>query len=113
MAWLYYFLPFQIKYLTQVSTGHPHEGSSYPAQKVLQCATHRLEHTKSRLNELDRLRQGGLTPAQKQQLLAAQQASKQQQQQQQQLSQQLLVFCFSYSWLNISQKDLSDDYLGS
>ncbi|CAB4062389.1 NPRL2 [Lepeophtheirus salmonis] len=23
----------QIKYLTQVSTGHPHEGSSYPAQK--------------------------------------------------------------------------------
>ena len=26
----------QIKYLTQVSTGHPHEGSSYPSQKVLQ-----------------------------------------------------------------------------
>jgi mediator of RNA polymerase II transcription subunit 11 len=74
----------QIKYLTQVSTGHPHEGSSYPAQKVLQCAWHRLEHTKSRLQELDRIRQAGLTPAQKQQLLAAQQASKQQQQQQQQ-----------------------------
>ena len=24
----------QIKYLTQVSTGHPHEGSSYASQKV-------------------------------------------------------------------------------
>jgi hypothetical protein len=70
--------------LTQVSTGHPHEGSSYPAQKVLQCGWHRLEHTKSRLNELDKLRQVGLTPAQKHQLIAAQQASKQQQQQQQQ-----------------------------
>ena len=73
----------QIKYLTQVSTGHPHEGSSYPSQKILQSAWHRLEHAKSRISELDRIRQSGLTPAQKQ-LLAAQQAAKQQQQQQQQ-----------------------------
>ena len=46
----------QIKYLTQVSTGHPHEGSSYPSQKVLQSAWHRLEHVKTRITELDRLR---------------------------------------------------------
>lgn len=43
----------QIRYLTQVSTGHPHEGSSYPSQKVLQTAWHRLEHAKSRISELD------------------------------------------------------------
>lgn len=74
----------QIKYLTQVSTGHPHEGSSYPSQKVLQSAWHRLEHVKTRISELDRLRQqAGLTPAQKQAL------QQQQQQQQQQVKQQL------------------------
>ena len=28
----------QIKYLTQVSTGQAHEGSSYPSQKVLQVS---------------------------------------------------------------------------
>ena len=61
----------QIKYLTQVSTGHPHEGSSYPSQKVLQSAWHRLEHVKTRITELDRLRQQGvaITPTQKQQLV--------------------------------------------
>ena len=78
----------QIKYLTQVSTGHPHEGSSYPSQKVLQSAWHRLEHVKTRINELDRLRQqaglSSLTPAQKQALAQQQQQQKQQQQQQQQ-----------------------------
>ena len=72
----------QIKYLTQVSTGHPHEGSSYPSQKVLQSAWHRLEHVKNRISELDNLRQKNLTPAQKQ-ALQHQQATKQQQQQQQ------------------------------
>ena len=67
----------QIKYLTQVSTGHPHEGSSYPSQKVLQSAWHRLEHVKTRISELDRLRQqAGLSTAQKQ---ALQQQVKQQQ----------------------------------
>ena len=49
----------------QVSTGQPHEGSSYASQKVLQMAWHRLEHARSRVAELDRLkgqhsgRQGG------------------------------------------------------
>ena len=79
----------QIKYLTQVSTGHPHEGSSYPSQKVLQSAWHRLEHVKNRISELDRLRQqAGLTPAQKQAIVQQQQAAKQQQQQNQQQQQQ-------------------------
>jgi len=80
--------------LTQVSTSHPHEGSSYPNQKKLQCALHRLDHARNRIGELDRIRQSGLTPAQKQQLLAAQQAAKQQQQQQQQQQQVLLMFMF-------------------
>ena len=73
----------QIKYLTQVSTGHPHEGSSYPSQKVLQSAWHRLEHVKTRITELDRLRQQGvsITPTQKQQLVLKQQQQQQQQQQ--------------------------------
>ena len=85
----------QIKYLTQVSTGHPHEGSSYPSQKVLQSAWHRLEHVKTRISELDRLRQqASLTPAQKQAL--TQQHVKQQitQQQSQQQSGKILFFIF-------------------
>jgi len=45
-----------IQYLNQVSTGQPHEGSCYASQKVLQMAWHRLEHSRSRLSELDRLR---------------------------------------------------------
>ena len=80
----------QIKYLTQVSTGHPHEGSSYPSQKVLQSAWHRLEHVKNRISELDNLRQKNLTPAQKQ-ALQHQQATKQQQQQNNQQNQQPVV----------------------
>ena len=72
----------QIKYLTQVSTGHPHEGSSYPSQKVLQSAWHRLEHVKTRISELDRLRQqASLTPAQKQALQQVKQGPQQQTQQ--------------------------------
>ncbi|XP_022918717.1 mediator of RNA polymerase II transcription subunit 11 [Onthophagus taurus] len=46
----------QINYLTQVSTGQPHEGSGYSSQKVLQMAWHRLEHARSRVNELDRIK---------------------------------------------------------
>lgn len=46
----------QINYLTTVSTGQPHEGSCYAAQKDMQMAFHRQEHVKSRLAELDRLR---------------------------------------------------------
>lgn len=45
----------QINYLTQVSTGQPHEGSGYASQKVLQMAWHRLEHVRSRVMELDRI----------------------------------------------------------
>ncbi|RZF33926.1 hypothetical protein LSTR_LSTR012268 [Laodelphax striatellus] len=43
----------QINYLTQVSTGQPHEGSGYASQKVLQMAWHRLEHVRSRVNDLE------------------------------------------------------------
>ncbi|XP_054284444.1 mediator of RNA polymerase II transcription subunit 11-like [Macrosteles quadrilineatus] len=46
----------QINYLTQVSTGQPHEGSGYASQKVLQMAWHRLEHLRSRVNELERIK---------------------------------------------------------
>ncbi|ENN72722.1 mediator of RNA polymerase II transcription subunit 11 [Dendroctonus ponderosae] len=46
----------QINYLTQVSTGQPHEGSGYASQKVLQMAWHRLEHARSRVNELDKIK---------------------------------------------------------
>ncbi len=67
----------QIRYLTQVSTGHPHEGSSYPSQKILQTAWHRLEHARSRVSELERM---GLTPAQRHALIQQQQQQQQQQQ---------------------------------
>ena len=46
----------QINYLTQVSTGQAHEGSGYASQKVLQMAWHRLEHARSCVIELERLR---------------------------------------------------------
>ncbi|KAJ8952289.1 hypothetical protein NQ318_007457 [Aromia moschata] len=46
----------QINYLTQVSTGQPTKGSGYASQKVLQMAWHRLEHARSRVNELDRIK---------------------------------------------------------
>ncbi|XP_035215173.1 mediator of RNA polymerase II transcription subunit 11-like [Stegodyphus dumicola] len=45
-----------ITYLTQVSTGQAHEGSSYASQKMMQMAWHRLKHSQSRLNELERLK---------------------------------------------------------
>lgn len=64
---------------TQSNLGHPHEGSSYPSQKVLQTAWHRLEHARSRISELDKVRiQSNLTPAQKQALAQQQQQAKQQ-----------------------------------
>ncbi|XP_055713566.1 mediator of RNA polymerase II transcription subunit 11 [Phlebotomus papatasi] len=43
----------QINYLTQVSTGQPHEGSGYAAAKVLQMAWHRIHHARSRVRELE------------------------------------------------------------
>eukprot|EP00105_Crassostrea_gigas_P029087 XP_011450918.1 PREDICTED: mediator of RNA polymerase II transcription subunit 11 [Crassostrea gigas] len=44
-----------INYLTQVSTGQPHEGSSYAPQKDLLLAYHRVDHIRSRLSDLERL----------------------------------------------------------
>ncbi|XP_003739948.1 mediator of RNA polymerase II transcription subunit 11 [Galendromus occidentalis] len=49
-----------IVYLSQVSTVQPHEGSNYAAQKVFHMALHRLEHARSRMNELERVRQSHL-----------------------------------------------------
>ena len=48
----------QIHYLTQVSSGQAHEGSSYAAHKLLTMAWHRVEHTKTRLSELQRMSSG-------------------------------------------------------
>ncbi|XP_023242706.1 mediator of RNA polymerase II transcription subunit 11 [Centruroides vittatus] len=45
-----------ITYLTQVSTGQAHEGSSYATQKVMHMAWHRLEHARSRLTDLERIK---------------------------------------------------------
>merc|ERR1719245_2528167 len=77
-----------IKYLNEVSTGQPHEGSSYASQKVLQMAWHRLEHARSRVSELDRIKSQHvsrfITPAQRQALLQQQQQQQSQQQQSQQ-----------------------------
>jgi hypothetical protein len=39
-----------------ISIGQPHEGSGYASQKVLQMAWHRLEHARSRVNELERIK---------------------------------------------------------
>lgn len=47
----------QINYLTQVSTGQPHEGSGYGSAKVLQMAWHRISHAKSRVRELEETKQ--------------------------------------------------------
>lgn len=71
----------QINYLTQVSTGQPHEGSGYASQKVLQMAWHRLEHARSRLSELERLKNKHLQDALKQQQQYHQQNQIYQQQQ--------------------------------
>lgn len=43
----------QLNYLTQVSTGQPHEGSGYASAKVLQMAWHRIQHARSRVRELE------------------------------------------------------------
>jgi len=81
-----------IRYLSQVSTGQPHEGSSYASQKVLQMAWHRLAHARTRVSELERLKGQHatrlITPAQRQALLQQQQQQQQLQQQQQQQQQE-------------------------
>ncbi|XP_011495797.1 PREDICTED: mediator of RNA polymerase II transcription subunit 11 [Ceratosolen solmsi marchali] len=74
----------QINYLTQVSTGQPHEGSGYESQKVLQMAWHRLQHVRSRVDELERIKNKHLHSRNLANLGRSQQSQQQQQQQQQQ-----------------------------
>eukprot|EP00088_Acartia_fossae_P012673 TRINITY_DN16554_c0_g1_i3.p1 TRINITY_DN16554_c0_g1~~TRINITY_DN16554_c0_g1_i3.p1 ORF type:complete len:180 (+),score=41.94 TRINITY_DN16554_c0_g1_i3:299-838(+) len=75
----------QIRYLSQVSTGQPHEGSSYASQKVLQMAWHRLANAKTRVSELERLKGQHasrlISPAQRQALIQQQQDNQEQRRQ--------------------------------
>jgi len=77
----------QISYLTQVSTGQPHEGSSYASQKVLHMAWHRLEHARSRLSELERLKMNHQMQLHQHNQSINEHTIQQQQQQQQQQTQ--------------------------
>ncbi|XP_064408832.1 mediator of RNA polymerase II transcription subunit 11 [Latimeria chalumnae] len=52
----------QIRYLTQVATGQPHEGSSYSARKDCQMALHRVDHARRKLGELARTCEQMLEP---------------------------------------------------
>ncbi|XP_067409971.1 mediator of RNA polymerase II transcription subunit 11 [Emydura macquarii macquarii] len=45
-------LSAQIRYLTQVATGQPHEGSSYSARKGCQMALNRIDYARVKLGEL-------------------------------------------------------------
>ncbi|XP_030375883.1 mediator of RNA polymerase II transcription subunit 11 [Scaptodrosophila lebanonensis] len=74
----------QINYLTQVSTGQPHEGSGYASAKVLQMAWHRIQHARSRVRELEETKARHSHAARKQQKRQQEDAAAQQQQQQQQ-----------------------------
>nr|XP_029510921.1 mediator of RNA polymerase II transcription subunit 11-like [Oncorhynchus nerka] len=47
-------LSSQIKYLTQIATGQPHEGSTYSARKDCQMALNRAEYARVKLGELGR-----------------------------------------------------------
>ncbi|XP_046447067.1 mediator of RNA polymerase II transcription subunit 11-like [Daphnia pulex] len=49
-----------INYLTQVSTGSPHEGTSYGSVKMYKTARHRIEHTRTRLQDLENLKNRAL-----------------------------------------------------
>ncbi|XP_036327881.1 mediator of RNA polymerase II transcription subunit 11 [Rhagoletis pomonella] len=83
----------QINYLTQVSTGQPHEGSGYASAKVLQMAWHRIQHARSRVRELEESKAKYTHAARQQQQQRQQQHAQQlaqQQQQQQQMAQQQL-----------------------
>ncbi|NP_001087540.1 mediator of RNA polymerase II transcription subunit 11 isoform X1 [Xenopus laevis] len=44
----------QIRYLTQVATGQPHEGSSYSARKDGTMALNRIDYSRVKLAELSR-----------------------------------------------------------
>nr|CAG4643661.1 EOG090X0LXA [Ilyocryptus agilis] len=52
-----------INYLTQVSTGQPHEGSAYASVNMYKTARHRLDHTRSRLLELETLKNRAMAAA--------------------------------------------------
>ncbi|XP_074167803.1 mediator of RNA polymerase II transcription subunit 11 isoform X1 [Sminthopsis crassicaudata] len=47
-------LSAQIRYLTQVATGQPHEGSSYSSRKDCQMALKRVDYARLKLSELAR-----------------------------------------------------------
>lgn len=71
----------QINYLTQVSTGQPHEGSGYASAKVLQMAWHRIQHARSRVRELDESKSKYMQANTRQQQHQQQQSQQQAQQQ--------------------------------
>nr|XP_020655443.1 mediator of RNA polymerase II transcription subunit 11 [Pogona vitticeps] len=51
-----------IRYLTQVATGQPHEGSSYSARKDCQMALKRIDYARVKLGELSRTCEQMLEP---------------------------------------------------
>ncbi|KYO29607.1 mediator of RNA polymerase II transcription subunit 11 [Alligator sinensis] len=55
-------LSAQIRYLTQVATGQPHEGSSYSAGKDCQLALNRVDYARLKLGELARTCEQMLEP---------------------------------------------------
>ncbi|XP_060635743.2 mediator of RNA polymerase II transcription subunit 11 [Anolis sagrei] len=55
-------LSAQIRYLTQVATGQPHEGSSYSARKDCQMALKRVDYAQVKLGELSRTCEQMLEP---------------------------------------------------
>ncbi|XP_072833435.1 mediator of RNA polymerase II transcription subunit 11 [Pogona vitticeps] len=55
-------LSAQIRYLTQVATGQPHEGSSYSARKDCQMALKRIDYARVKLGELSRTCEQMLEP---------------------------------------------------
>ncbi|TWW63678.1 Mediator of RNA polymerase II transcription subunit 11, partial [Takifugu flavidus] len=54
----------QIRYLTQVATGQPHEGSTYSSRKDCQMALNRAEYARVKLGELGRTCELMLEPQQ-------------------------------------------------
>ena len=71
-----------------IQLGQPHEGSGYESQKVLQMAWHRLQHVRSRIEELERLKNKHLQSRNLAAIGRPQQIQQPQQFQQQQLPQQ-------------------------
>uniref|UniRef100_G1Q2L7 Mediator of RNA polymerase II transcription subunit 11 n=1 Tax=Myotis lucifugus TaxID=59463 RepID=G1Q2L7_MYOLU len=47
-------LSAQIRYLTQVATGQPHEGSSYSSRKDCQMALQRVDYARLKLRDVAR-----------------------------------------------------------